>query len=98
MIVAVHQNDRPGVLVPPYESAAQQAEIGDMRSMAQQSLYGWHRQEAEEYFNAGGGTGFETEWEFVLSRQKKRLDALEAGTLARTGSQLHHLFVARKPR
>jgi SAM-dependent methyltransferase len=95
--LVAHQNNRPSLLVPPYEEPAMRAEVELMRSFAARGIACWPREEARVYFEAAGGTGFDAEYDFLLERERERLARVEAGTFARTRAAVHHLFIARRP-
>lgn len=96
-ILSIHQNDRPSPLVPPYASAQARDEIALMRDFVERGIYGWGREEARRYFEAAGVEGFDAEYDFVLARDRARLEAIDAGTFARTRGQVGYLFVVRRP-
>jgi SAM-dependent methyltransferase len=96
VLEALHQNDRPSVLAPPYASPGQQAEIGLMRDFVERGIYGWERDEAERYFVAGGGTGFDAEYSLMLERDRRRLAEIDAGRFARARGQVGYLAIASR--
>lgn len=90
------QCDRTSPLVPPYETAAQQAEIAEERDLLDHQIYMWPRAEAQRYFEAGGGKNFDDEYAFGLARSRMRLDAIDRKALTRVGGQLQYLLHGRR--
>lgn len=91
---SARQNERPSPLLPPYDTPSAQAEIALMRDLAARGIYGWPRDEAARYFAAGGGEGFDGEYDWLLARDRERLAEVEAGRFAQLRGQLGYLIVA----
>ena len=86
--------DRTSVLMPPYASLPEQDSIAEVRSYVEKKIFCWPRDESRSYFEAGGGSDFDAEWEFVLSRERARLAQIDAGTYATVSPALHYFFCA----
>jgi ubiquinone/menaquinone biosynthesis C-methylase UbiE len=102
--IRVHQNDKGGMLVPPYATPGERAEVEEARRFAADGVFGWPRDEARRYYVAYGAEGhgatvqqFETEYDFALDMERERVAALERGELSQAGGGVQYLISAKKP-
>ncbi|MFO0659462.1 MAG: class I SAM-dependent methyltransferase [Polyangiaceae bacterium] len=92
--IDIAQCDRPSPLLPPYSTRAQRAEVDEERDLVEHEIYMWPRAEAKRYYEAGGGTSFEDDYAFGLSRARARLSRIQQNELIRVGGQLQYLVHA----
>lgn len=97
--IQVRQNERAGVLIPPYDSAAQQALTDDMLDMADREIPIWPLDETRRYFLAGGGREAELEGlcKMAVEQRRRIAAALRAGAYHCSGGTLFYLIWGRKP-
>ncbi len=97
--VEVYQSDRPAPLVPPYESAAQRANVAQMAQWVQRDFHFWGPTETRRYFLAGGGTEaeFERLWADARDAGLRVAEAVAAKTEHQAGGNLFYLVSGRKP-
>ncbi len=93
-------NDKTFALVPPYDSAAQQALCVELREDVEQRRWvGWSRAEARRFYLAGGGNEVEFDqlWQHRLNETDEALRQLEAGQLHSGGGSIEYIIRARRP-
>jgi SAM-dependent methyltransferase len=87
--------DRPATMVAPYAGDDQQAQVAMLRDDGLETLWGWTREQAERYFDAGGGTDFDAAWDRRRAEARSVAAAIEAGTYHSAGGQLLYLVAGR---
>lgn len=83
---------------PPYSSPLERQGIAEQRDLAARGIAGWPREEAHRYFEAGQGSadGFDDAYDEVLRHERSVLDAVNAGTYARSGGTVQYLICAAR--
>ena len=94
--IEVFLADKPGALFPPYASEDQQALKAQLRADGLETLWGWTREQAERYYDAGGGEGFDAAWDRRRADARRAAEALAAGTFHTAGGMLLYLIAGRK--
>jgi SAM-dependent methyltransferase len=87
--------DKPAALVAPYASPDQQAQAAMLRDNGLDTLWGWSRDQAQRYYEAGGGTGFDAVWDRRRAEARAVAAAIEAGTYHTAGGTLLSLVAGR---
>ena len=94
--IEVFLSDKPGALFPPYASEDQQALKAQLETDGLDTLWGWTREQARTYFEAGGGEGFDAAWDRRRADARRTAEALAAGTFHTAGGMLLYLIAGRK--
>jgi SAM-dependent methyltransferase len=97
--VQAYVSDKTSVMVPPYEDEEQRAHIAQQAEFIDQGTWwGIPREEAREYFTAGGGSQaeFESIWPRLLEHQRAEMKAIEAGELHTAGGQIQYIVGGRR--
>ncbi|MGI8902412.1 MAG: class I SAM-dependent methyltransferase [Solirubrobacteraceae bacterium] len=91
--------DRAAMLVPPYESDAQQALADYALQEAAHGTWGWDRADAHRYFLAGGGTGegFDIAWDRRFQENRLRAQAIQDGSFHTAGGNVLYAIAGTKP-
>src|SRR3954451_12430643 len=81
------QSDKVSLMVPPYASPDQQALREAYLADAETGGWGWTKEEARRYFDAGGGEAgeFDAMWERRLEEARRLAAAIEDGTYNAAG-------------
>lgn len=87
--------DKPAAMVPPYASADEQANAAQMRADGLDTLWGWTREQAQRYYESGGGTDFDAVWDRRCAEARAVAAAIEAGTFHSAGGMLLYLVAGR---
>ena len=97
--VRVYLSDKTNPLIPPYSTKEQQVHIQQLRDWVERGFIGWNRQEALEYFVAGGGevSEFEHYLKLLTRDQIETLKAIDEGTFHSAGGCVSYLIGAQKP-
>jgi hypothetical protein len=87
------------MLLPPYASPEQQALKGYVDREVELGTWGWHREDAERYFLAGGGAAadFDAAWQQRLAERHAESAAIANGTFHFAGGAMLYLVAGRKP-
>ena len=88
--------DKPAALVPPYASEDEQALRSRCVADGLDTLWGWTREQAQRYFEAGGGTDFDAAWDRRRAEARAVAAAVEAGHVPLRGR--HAALPGRRPR
>jgi SAM-dependent methyltransferase len=88
-------SDKTTMMIPPYAGEEQQALKAQMLDQAR-GYWGWSRQEAERYYEAGGGTDFAASWERRMVETRAAAAAVEAGTFHSAGATVLYLIAGRR--
>jgi ubiquinone/menaquinone biosynthesis C-methylase UbiE len=93
------QSDKVSLMVPPYASPDQQALKEAYLSDAETGGWGWTKDEARRYYEAGGGdpAEFDPIWERRMDEARRLAAAIEDGTYHAAGGDVHYLVSARRP-
>ena len=97
--IAVHQNDRPAPLFPPYAGPAQTALVEQERQWKNSATGPWNRETLRELFLRGGGdeTFFETVFTDIVEKYRSEQLAVADGNFHAAGGSINYLVSARKP-
>jgi ubiquinone/menaquinone biosynthesis C-methylase UbiE len=97
--IAVHQNDRPAPLFPPYAGPDQKALIEQERQWNNSATGPWSKEDLRQLFLRGGGDEifFETVFADIVEKYHCEQKAIAAGTFHATGGSINYLVSARKP-
>ena len=87
--------DKPATMVPPYASADEQANAQQMLADGLDTLWGWTREQAQRYFESGGGMDFDAVWDRRRAEARAAAAAVEAGTFHSAGGTLLYLVAGR---
>ena len=82
-------------MIPPYASEGQRATAELMLADGHDSVWGWSREQAQRYFEAGGGTDFDAAWDRRRAEARTAAAAVEAGTYHSAGGMLLYLVAGR---
>jgi protein-L-isoaspartate O-methyltransferase len=94
------QSDKVSLMIPPYSDPAQQALREAYLSDAEcGGGWGWSKDEARRYFEAGGGDPgeFDGMWERRLDEARRLAAAIEDGTYHAAGGDVLYLVSGRRP-
>ena len=94
------QSDKVSLMVPPYDDPAQQAlKEAYLWDAEAGGGWGWTKDEARRYFEAGGGdvAEFEGMWERRLDEARRLAAAIEQGTYHAAGGDVLYLVSGRRP-
>jgi SAM-dependent methyltransferase len=91
--VQTYMNDKVELMVPPYSEEGQRARASMLAEFSNKGLWCWHREEAHEYFVAGGGdeADFDPVWTRLLERQQNEVASIAAGELHTAGGNIHYI-------
>lgn len=97
--IAVHQNDRPAPLFPPYATADQEALVAQDRHWKDAATGPWNKAGLRELFLRGGGdeTVFEAVFADLVEKFRAEQQAIVAGNFHAAGGSINYLVSARKP-
>jgi SAM-dependent methyltransferase len=97
--IAVHQNDRPAPLFPPYAGPDQKALVEQDRQWKNSATGPWEKENLRELFLRGGGdeTFFEKVFTDIVEKYRCEQQAIAAGTFHVAGGNINYLVSARKP-
>jgi ubiquinone/menaquinone biosynthesis C-methylase UbiE len=97
--IAVHQNDRPASLFPPYATSHQQALVEQDRQWKDSATGPWKKEDLRELFLRGGGdeTFFEKVFADIVEKNRREQKAIAAGTFHSAYGNINYLVSARKP-
>jgi SAM-dependent methyltransferase len=87
--------DKPATLVAPYGSPDQAAQVEMLRADGHDTLWGWTREQAQRYYEAGGGDDFDGAWERRRAEARAVAAAIAAGTYHSAGGMLLYLVAGR---
>jgi SAM-dependent methyltransferase len=88
-------SDKTTMMIPPYAGEEQQALKAQMMDDAR-GYWGWSRQEAQRYYEAGGGQDFDASWERRMAETRAAAVAVEAGTYHSAGATVLYLIAGRR--
>jgi SAM-dependent methyltransferase len=94
------QSDKVSLMVPPYDDASQQAlKEAYLWDAEEGGGWGWTKEEARRYFEAGGGdpSVFDGMWERRLDEARRLARAIEDGSYHAAGGDVLYLVSGRKP-
>ena len=97
--IAVHQNDRPAPLFPPYAGADQKALVEQERQWKNSATGPWNKEDLRELFLRGGGDGifFENVFADIVEKYHHEQQAVADGNFHAAGGSISYLVSARKP-
>ncbi len=97
--IAVHQNDRPAPLFPPYAGPAQQALVEQERQWKNSATGPWNRDDLRELFLRGGGDAavFENVFADIVEKSRREQGAVTDGNFHAAGGSINYLVSGRKP-
>ncbi|MEA2469718.1 MAG: hypothetical protein QOE38_717 [Thermoleophilaceae bacterium] len=97
--IQTYQSDKVSMMLPPYAGEEQEALARESVAAAERGAFGWTREEAWRYFEAGGGDPgeFEAAWERRVAENRAEADAIVAGTYHAAGGQILYLVAGRRP-
>jgi ubiquinone/menaquinone biosynthesis C-methylase UbiE len=97
--IAVHQNDRPAPLFPPYAGPDQKALIAQDEQWKRSATGPWDKDELARLIRLGGGSEvfFENVFAEIVEKFHREQRAIEAGTFHSTGGNTSYLVSCRKP-
>jgi SAM-dependent methyltransferase len=87
-------SDKTTMMIPPYAGEEQQALKAQMLDQARE-YWGWSRDEAQRYYEAGDGTGFDAAWERRMAETRAAAAAVAAGTFHSAGATILYLVAGR---
>ncbi len=87
------------MMLPPYDTEEQRALSEQYTRRRRGRALGWTRDEAREYFIAGGGREeeFHGAWERRVAEARREADAIAAGTFHMAGGDILYLVAGRRP-
>lgn len=96
--VCVYLNDKVHVLLPPYDSPEQRAELEERAERKHRDFWIWSREETHRYFLAGGGRDveFDALWTVAIRGREKFDKAIDDRTYAGAGGGIGYLVAGRK--
>jgi len=94
----IYTNDKTSPLIPPYESEEQQILVKQILEWCAEDSFVWPRDEAQEYFFAGGGNveEFKVIWPEMLKYNQELANAIQNKTYWATHACTHYLISGRK--
>ena len=92
-------SDKVSMMLPPYDTDEQRALKEQFAHDAERGAWGWSRDQAREYFVAGGGdeADFDAMWERRMAEARRDAAAIDAGTFHSAGGDILYLVAARQP-
>ena len=94
--VEAYLSDKTTMMIPPYAGEEQQALKAQMLDEAR-GYWGWSREEAQRYYDAGGGADFDAAWERRMAEVHAAAAAVRAGTFHSAGATILYLVAGRRP-
>jgi len=96
--IAVHLSDRAAALLPPYDTAAQQALVRQGRQWKESATGPWDRAELRRHVMSGGGTeeSFERTFGELVEAFNREQRAIAAGTFHSGFGGVTYLVSGRK--
>ncbi len=95
--VRVYLSDKTSPLLPPYETEAEKAILEMGEDFRKREILVWDRETTKRYYEAGGGQGFDAEWNKRLAEARESHEAIASGRLHSAGGCLTYLVSGRKP-
>jgi protein-L-isoaspartate O-methyltransferase len=97
--IQTYQSDKVSMMLPPYATEEQQALAQESAAGAERGAFGWTREEAWRYYEAGGGDphAFDGAWARRVAENRAEVDAIAAGTYHAAGGQILYLVSGRRP-
>ncbi len=97
--IAVHQNDRPAPLYPPYAGRDQKALVEQERQWKDSATGPWNKENLRQLFLRGGGdeTAFENTFADIVEKYHFEQRAIDDGNFHAGGGNINYLVSARKP-
>jgi SAM-dependent methyltransferase len=92
-------SDKTSMMLPPYDGDEQRALSEQYALDAERGAWGWSREQAHEYFTAGGGAEeeFDAVWQRRMDETRREADAIAAGTFHNAGGAIHYIVAGRRP-
>jgi ubiquinone/menaquinone biosynthesis C-methylase UbiE len=97
--IQVCQSDKVSLMIPPYEDPSQQAlKEAYLLDAKEGGGWGWSKDEARRYFEAGGGdvAEFDGMWQRRLDEARRLAAAIEDGHFHAAGGDVLYLVSGRK--
>ncbi len=96
--IQVYLSDKTSAIFPPYNGREQQTLLAHQRSMTENEMFMWGREESERYFLAGGGTAeeFQEMWSVVTASDGSFEKAIASGTYHTGGGAMMYVVSGRK--
>ncbi len=97
--IQVYLNDKANVMLAPYGTAEQRAEVEEMSDFLRRDFWIWSRLDTLRYFIAGGGEEreFEGLWATAMAASRRTAEAIARGTYSRAGGRVTYLVAGTKP-
>jgi SAM-dependent methyltransferase len=97
--IQTYQSDKVSMMLPPYATEEQRALAQESAVAAERGAFGWTREEAWRYYEAGGGdaTEFDAAWARRVAENRAEVDAIAAGAYNAAGGQILYLVSGRRP-
>jgi len=97
--IAVHQNDRPAPLFPPYAGRDQKVLVEQERQWKNSTTGPWNKGNLRQLFLRGGGdeTSFENIFADIVEKYHSEQRAIADGNFHASGGGINYLVSARKP-
>jgi SAM-dependent methyltransferase len=92
-------SDKAGTVLPPYETAEEQAWVASYMLEVERRRFIWDHDEALRFYQAAGRSvgEFELAWESRLASHASRVRELDEGTFHFGGGHVMYLVAGRKP-
>jgi hypothetical protein len=92
-------SDKSSLMLPPYETDEQRALAEQYALDAERGAWGWSRDQALEYFIAGGGdvNEFDAVWERRMAETRREAEAIAARAFHAAGGDILYLVAGRRP-
>jgi hypothetical protein len=96
--IQVYLSDKTSSMFPPYDSVEQQTLLAHRRSMTENEMFMWGREESQRYFLAGGGSAeeFEELWNVVTADDGSFDAAITSGAYHTGGGAMMYVVSGRK--
>ena len=88
-------SDKTTMMIPPYAGEEQQALKAQMLDESR-GYWGWSREEAQRYYDAGGGADFDAAWDRRMAETRAAAAAVEAGTFHSAGATIMYVVAGRR--
>lgn len=97
--IEIRMNDRVAPMIPPYETAAEQAQAEESIDLDARDLCVWNHDDTRTRFLAGGGPDaeFESLWQLAMGQRRRVAEAMRAKTYASSGGGMFYVGWGRKP-
>jgi ubiquinone/menaquinone biosynthesis C-methylase UbiE len=97
--IETYLSDKVAQMLPPYETEEQRALVSEYESALERGAFGWTREEAWRYYEAGGGDAevFEGAWARRVAENRAQVEAMRDGTFHTAGGQILYLVSGRRP-